>query len=405
MARGKAGTRHRRRRDDAAIAHGFSPRPARLAVTQRRQENGRRGLHSTDFAASGDDNPERTSAYATVAGNESADGEDLADLSFLSPPIAAGSLGRLDQFDVLEVIGQGGFGIVLKARDNALQRIAAVKVLLPNVARSGTARKRFIREARAAAAVSHDHVIGIFAVAADNIPPYLVMEFVNGRSLQGKLDADGPFELAEVLRIGMQVAEGLAAAHKQGLVHRDIKPANILLENGVERVKITDFGLARAVDDAGLTQSGVVAGTPQYMAPEQARGEALDSRSDLFSLGSVLYALCTGHAPFRAPNTVATLKRVCEDEPRPIRELRPEIPDVLVEIISRLQAQGPGRPLSIGDGGRAGLCRPPGAPPALASTSAKGPGQAFSRVFSNSRSDRMPVDCQRTDRLRSQSAR
>src|SRR6202035_236547 len=125
-------------------------------------------------------------------------------------------------------------------------------------------------------------------------------------------------QLAEILRIGMQTASGLAAAHAQGLIHRDIKPANILLENGIERVKITDFGLARAADDASLTQSGVVAGTPQYMAPEQARGEALDGRADLFSLGSVLYAMATGRPPFRAETTMAVLRRVSEDAARPI---------------------------------------------------------------------------------------
>src|SRR5262249_36227601 len=149
---------------------------------------------------------------------------------------------------------------------------------------SGTARKRFVREAQAAAAVRNEHVVDIHAVDQTGKVPYLVMEFVEGVSLQDKLDCAGQLEVKEILRIGLQMAEGLAAAHKQGLVHRDIKPANILLENGVERVKITDFGLARAVDDASLTQSGVVAGTPMFMAPEQALGERLDHRADLFSL-------------------------------------------------------------------------------------------------------------------------
>src|SRR5207248_3492709 len=130
-------------------------------------------------------------------------------------------------------------------------------------------------------------------------------------------------------------------AHAQGLIHRDIKPANILLEHVLDRVRITDFGLARAVEDVKLTQSGFVAGTPLYMAPEQARGEALDHRTDLFSLGSVLYAMCTGRSPFRAENTLAVLKRVCEDTPRPIREINPDVPECLVEIIAKLQAKGP----------------------------------------------------------------
>src|SRR5205085_3795616 len=122
------------------------------------------------------------------------------------------------------------------------------------------------------------------------------------------IDCDGPLAVEEVLRIGMQAAAGLAAAHAHGLVHRDVKPSNILLEKGVERVKLTDFGLARAADDASLTQSGVLAGTPQYMAPEQARGEPLDHRADLFSLGSVLYACCAGRPPFRAGTTLAVLR-------------------------------------------------------------------------------------------------
>jgi serine/threonine protein kinase len=167
------------------------------------------------------------------------------------------------------------------------------------------------------------------------------MQFISGQSLQQRLDKSGPLAVAEILRIGMQTAEGLAAAHEQGLVHRDIKPANILLENGVERVKITDFGLARAVDDASLTRSGVVAGTPLYMAPEQARGEPVDHRADLFSLGCVLYTLATGRPPFRAATTVAVLRRICEDEARPIRELNAEIPDWLSAIADKLLAKDP----------------------------------------------------------------
>src|SRR6202035_1738856 len=132
-----------------------------------------------------------------------------------------------------------------------------------------------------------------------------------------------------------------SAAHAQGLVHRDVKPANILLENGVERVKITDFGLARAVDDASLTQSGLIAGTPAYMSPEQANGEHVDPRSDLFSLGSVLYTLCAGHAPFRADTTLAVLKRVCEDRTRPLRDVNPDVPAWLEDSIARLHAKSP----------------------------------------------------------------
>src|SRR5207247_2351531 len=171
-------------------------------------------------------------------------------------------------------------GTVLKALDQKLHRVVAIKVLAPAYAANGAARKRFIREARTAAAIKNDHVVAIYGVQDEADPPYLVMEIIDGISLQDKIDKKGPLSIKEILRIGLQTAEGLAAAHKQGLVHRDIKPANILLENGVERVKITDFGLARAVDDASMTQSGTVAGTPMYMSPEQAAGEMIDHRSD-----------------------------------------------------------------------------------------------------------------------------
>jgi tRNA A-37 threonylcarbamoyl transferase component Bud32 len=266
---------------------------------------------------------------------------DELKLDFLNPSEKPGHLGLLGHYEVTEVIGRGGMGVVLKAVDEKLHRVVAIKVMAPQLATSATARKRFIREAQAAAAVRNEHVIDIHAVEEADGLPYLVMEYVSGVSLQERLDQSGPLEPKEILRIGIQVATGLAAAHEQGLIHRDIKPANILLENGVERVKITDFGLARAADDASLSQLGLVAGTPQYMAPEQAEGKPVDQRADLFSLGSVLYALCTGRAPFRASTTMAVLKRVCEDTPRPIREINPGVPDGLVEIIARLHSKDP----------------------------------------------------------------
>src|SRR5262249_52152157 len=152
---------------------------------------------------------------------------------------------------------------------------------------------------------------------------------------------EGVLPVKEVLRIALQAALGLAAAHKQGLIHRDVKPGNIMLENGIQRVRLTDFGLARAADDASLTQSGVIAGTPFYMSPEQARGEPLDARSDLFSLGSVLYLMCAGRPPFRAETTMGVLKRVCDATPRPIREINPDIPDWLCAIVAKLHAKDP----------------------------------------------------------------
>ncbi|MBS0201634.1 MAG: serine/threonine protein kinase [Planctomycetes bacterium] len=262
-------------------------------------------------------------------------------VDFLQPSDQPGSLGRLGMYEVSAVVGQGGMGIVVKAFDPALHRVVAVKVLAPYLAHNPQARKRFVREAQAIAAVSHDHVITIHAIDESEEQPKIVMQFIAGQSLQQKLDLEGSLDLKEILRIGVQTAAGLAAAHAQGLVHRDVKPSNILLENGVQRVKLTDFGLARAVDDASLTQSGVIAGTPQYMAPEQANGDAVDYRADLFSLGSVMYAMCVGHSPFRASTTMGVLKRVCHDPPRPIQELNPDIPAWLCDIVMKLLAKSP----------------------------------------------------------------
>src|SRR6516165_7814413 len=261
--------------------------------------------------------------------------------AFLGPPAQPCELGTLGPYRVLSVVGRGGMGVVLKALDERLGRVVAVKVLAPQLAASATARRRFDREARAAAAVAHENVVAVHSVGEAAGLPYLVMQYIAGVSLQQRLDRTGRLGLAEVLRIGMQTAAGLAAAHAQGLVHRDVKPANILLEDGVERVKLTDFGLARAGDDASISHSGIVAGTPLYMAPEQASGEAVDPRSDLFSLGSVLYETCTGQPPFLAPTVMAVLKRVCEETPRPVGEVNPKIPDWLAAIIAKLHAKKP----------------------------------------------------------------
>jgi formylglycine-generating enzyme required for sulfatase activity len=263
------------------------------------------------------------------------------DLKFLLPATRPDSLGRIGDYHVLEVLGRGGFGIVFRAFDDALQQVVAVKVLAPAVAATSPARKRFLREGRSSARVRHENVVHVHAVVEHPLP-HLVMDFVPGESLQQRLDRTGPLDVPDVVRLGRQIAEGLAAAHATGLIHRDIKPANILLEAGpVERVKITDFGLARAADDASLTQSGVLAGTPMYMAPEQGKGEPLDHRADLFSLDSVMYVMTTGRPPFRAGTTFGVLKRVVEESPRPIRDVIPEVPPWLCEIVARLHAKKP----------------------------------------------------------------
>jgi serine/threonine protein kinase len=257
----------------------------------------------------------------------------------LSPPTHPEMLGRIGRYEVERLIGSGGMGVVFKAFDTELNRPVAIKLLAPYLASSGPARKRFAREARAAAAVVHQHVVPIHNVETERESPFIVMQYVSGESLQARVDRDGPMELCEILRIGMQVADGLSAAHMQGLVHRDIKPSNILLEEDVDRAMISDFGLARAADDASLTRTGFHPGTPQYMSPEQASGQSLDARSDLFSLGSMLYTMCTGQPPFRAENSLSVMRRITDTEPKPIRELDPSIPDWLEQLVSILMAK------------------------------------------------------------------
>lgn len=256
--------------------------------------------------------------------------------SFLEASEYPNSLGRFDRYEIMEVLGRGGMGIVLRGYDTSLNRHSAVKVLAPELASNAAARKRFSREARSAAAVVHPHVVPIQTVDEHAGIPYLVMPVVEGKSVEVRVRDSGPMQVIEAVRIGAQVADGLAAAHSQGLVHRDIKPANVLLENGVERVLITDFGLARAIDDASMTRSGVVTGTPQYMSPEQAHGDAIDHRSDLFSLGSLLYFMLSGHSPFRAETTMGVLNRIGNDRPRSLRSINAEVPEWLEQIVTKL---------------------------------------------------------------------
>lgn len=250
-------------------------------------------------------------------------------------------MGRLGEFEILEPIGMGGMSLVLKGYDHELNRFVAIKVLAPHLAMVGVARQRFPREAQAAASIVDPYVVPIHSVAADHDPPYLVMTYVPGQTLQATIDAEGALDVVVAVRIAYQVAMGLAAAHAQGLVHRDIKPSNILLERNVQKAFIADFGLARAADDASLTRSGFLAGTPDFMSPEQARGEAIDARSDLFSLGSVLYTMLTGHPPFRAASPMAVLNRISQDKPRSILAYNSRVPEWLSDLVDRLLSKHP----------------------------------------------------------------
>jgi WD40 repeat protein/serine/threonine protein kinase len=265
---------------------------------------------------------------------------EMCDL--LAPAQGPEEIGRLGNYRVLKVLGSGGMGVVFLAEDPSLQRFVALKAMKPSVATRETVRQRFLREGRATAAIKNDHVVTTYQVGVDGNVPFLAMEFLEGTPLDRCVAEGRVIPIPEVLRIGCEVALGLAAAHEKGLIHRDIKPGNIWLEAPHGRVKILDFGLARiSGEEINLTQEGAIVGTPAYMAPEQARGEMVDARSDLFSLGCVLYRLCAGQAPFRGETTMAVLMALMLDTPRPLQEINPNIPRELSDLVERLLARDP----------------------------------------------------------------
>ncbi len=268
------------------------------------------------------------------------DEENALD-QMLEAPRHPEMLGRIGKYEVEREVGRGGMGVVLKAFDAELNRPVAIKILSPHLASHGTARRRFAQEAIAAAGVLHPNVIAVYGVNNEGKTPFIVMPFIDGPSLQKMVEQSGPLSEIEVVRVAMQIASGLAAAHAQGLVHRDIKPANILTEGGVHRVLITDFGLARAEADASLTRTGWLMGTPNYMSPEQSKGQRADSRSDLFSLGSLLYFISTGRLPFRAETPLGVLHRIQNDQPTPVRQLNHQISQTLSDIIEMLLQKAP----------------------------------------------------------------
>jgi len=275
--------------------------------------------------------------------------QSTALLSMLRPPQADGELGRLAGFSILTLLGQGGMGAVFVAHDPLVRRRVALKVMRPELTARPESYQRFLREARSVGAVEHDHIIPVHQVGEDNGVLFIVMPLLHGEALDRRLAREHRLPIPAILKLGRETAEGLAAAHAHDLIHRDIKPGNLWLEGtcedgvGFRRVKILDFGLARAVhDDSRLTAAGGVLGTPAYMAPEQADGQAVDHRADLFSLGAVLYRCCTGTPPFAGPSTLAILSALANKTPVPVREKNPDVPPVLADLIMRLLAKAPG---------------------------------------------------------------
>jgi len=269
-------------------------------------------------------------------------------LLFLDPPQQEGELGWLAHFRVVKRLGSGGMGVVFLAEDSRLRRQVALKVMRPELAQDLTARQRFLREARAIAAIQSDHIVAIHDVGLVKNMPYLATELLHGKSLDAYLREDPRLTPAQVLDLGQQLARGLEAAHRTGLIHRDIKPANIWVEQPAHRIKILDFGLVRADGAAeGLTQAGELLGTPDYMAPEQADGQVVDPRADLFSLGCVLYEAASGEKPFRGTTPVAIVKATALSQPVPLHELAPTLPRALSDLVMRLLAKSPAdRPAS-----------------------------------------------------------
>jgi serine/threonine protein kinase len=319
---------------------------------------------------------------ATSAPDGGAEDTDEDVRRLLAPPREPDEMGRLGDYRVLEVLGSGGMGVVFLAEDIHLRRRVALKAMRPTLAASARARQRFLREARLTASLTHDHVVAVHHVGEEQGVPFLAMPLLQGESLETRLKREGRLPLEEVLRIGRETAEGLAAAHEHAMVHRDIKPANIFLEVGSRqlavgseeravgcgqlavssegkdaasslptancllptvRVKILDFGLARSGEgEAELTQPGMIMGTPAYMAPEQALGR-VDHRADLFSLGCVLYRMATGQAPYAGATPLAVLGNAIRDRPRPPRQCNPEVPAALSDLVMRLLEKDPAR--------------------------------------------------------------
>lgn len=285
-------------------------------------------------------------------GRKEASGSAATRFAFLTEARGPDELGWLGPYRIRGVLGEGGMGVVFDAEDSQLCRRVALKILKPELARTPQLCERFLQEARAAAALPPEHVVAIYHVGSEGDVPYLAMQYLEGESLEKHLRRAGRLSTAEAARLGREIALGLSVAHEKGLIHRDIKPANIWLEaapsGSAPRVKLLDFGLARVVGGvSNLTASGRIVGTPHYMAPEQARGQTLDSRCDLFSLGCVLYRAVTGVTPFDGPDLLSLLTSLAVDEPRSIHELAPDAPAELVDLIHQLLSKSPSeRPAS-----------------------------------------------------------
>lgn len=261
--------------------------------------------------------------------------------------VEAGQAGipvQIGGYPIEKLLGEGGMGRVYLARDERLGRSVAIKVMLPRKAGDESSRRRFLRESRSAAAVEHENIVTIHQVGEHLQPgeprglPYIVMQRLEGSTLAAHRQRTGKMPLPEALRIGREVAAGLAAAHERGLVHRDIKPENVWLEGRSRHVKIIDFGLARDAgeDSTKLTVDGAIVGTPAYMSPERIADQSIDAKGDIFGLGVILYELLSGRLPFEGRSMVSTLAAIAHGHPTPLEEIAPEVPREVSTLVMRM---------------------------------------------------------------------
>ncbi|MGE5275724.1 MAG: protein kinase domain-containing protein, partial [Acidobacteriota bacterium] len=248
-------------------------------------------------------------------------------------------------YSVLEPLGEGGMGFVYKARDTRLGRLVALKVLRPERVGEESHRRRFLREAQAAAALNHPHIVTVHEVGAEDGLDYIVMEHIAGGTL-ADLMAAGRLPVDRVLRLAAQVTEALAAAHEAGIVHRDLKPSNIMLASP-DQVKVVDFGLAKFCEGAcpseadNVSRTGALLGTAPYMSPEQIAGRGADGRSDVWAVGAVLYEMVTGQRAFPEPNVMLLINDVLSRDPEPPGTLNPQLPPGLEKVILKALEKDP----------------------------------------------------------------